>query len=66
MTDTGQLLEGLIPIHQTVLDVQDAGTTRQVVYEHVWGPRHAKRYKVGKQITVAIDPEDPNQVALMS
>ncbi len=66
VTDTGQLLEGVVPIHHIVLDVQDEGATRQVVYEHVWGPRHAKRYKVGKQITVAIDPEDPNRVALKS
>ncbi len=66
LTDTGRVLEGLIPIYDLVLDVQDQGTTRQVVYEHVWGARHAKRYKVGRQITVRIDPEDPNQLALMS
>ena len=66
LTDTGRVLEGLIPIYDLVLDVQDQGTTRQVVYEHVWGARHAKRYKVGKQITVRIDPEDPDQLALMS
>jgi hypothetical protein len=66
LTDTGRVLEGLIPVFDLVLDVDDEGTIRQVVYEHAWGPRHAKRYKVGKQITVRIDPEDPNRVALMS
>jgi len=66
LTDTGRLLEGVIPIYDLLLDVQDQGATRQVVYEHVWGPRHAKRYKVGKQIIVRIDPEDPSRVALMS
>jgi hypothetical protein len=66
LTDTGRVLEGLIPIFDLVLDVQDQGTTRQVVYEHVWGPRHAKRYKVGKQIVVRIDLEDPDRVAPMS
>ena len=66
VTDTGRLLEGVIPVFDLLLDVDDAGTTRQVVYEHVWGPRHAKRYKVGKQVKVAIDPEDPARVALRS
>jgi len=66
VTDTGRLVGGVIPINDVVLDVQDQGSTRRVVYEHVWGPRHAKRYKVGKQIVVRIDPENPNRVALMS
>jgi len=28
------------------------------------GPRHAKRYKSGKQIKVRIDPRNPEAIAL--
>jgi hypothetical protein len=28
---------------------------REVVFEHVFGPRHAKHYKVGREIDVWID-----------
>ncbi len=55
-----------IPVIELTLDVDDGGTIRRVVYEHVWGPRHAKRYKVGKQIDVKVDPTDPDTVALAS
>lgn len=54
------------PVTLLDLDVDDHGTTRRVVYEHVWGPRHAKRYKPGRRIDVRIDPADPGRVALMS
>lgn len=66
VTDTGRLLEGVVPIHELVLDIDDGGTVRRIVYEHTSGARHAKRYQVGKQITVAVDPEDAGRVALLS
>jgi hypothetical protein len=35
---------------------------RRVVFEHVYGPRHAKRYKPGKTFDVWIDPADPDGI----
>ncbi len=48
------------------LDVEDGGTVRRVVYEHISGPRHAKRYKPGKRIDVRVDAADPGAIALAS
>ena len=61
--DSGRKLAN-VPVIVLTLDVEDAGTVRRVEYEHVWGPRHAKRYKPGKRIEVRIDPQDPDAIAL--
>lgn len=64
--DTGTTLAN-IPVFHLTLDVDDGpGGPRRVVYEHVNGPRHAKRYKVGKVIDVRVDPGDPDAVTLAS
>ena len=57
--DTGRTLNN-IPVILVTLDVQG----RRVVYEHVWGPRHAKRYKPGKTVDVRVDPGDSGVIAL--
>jgi len=35
---------------------------RHVVFEHVYGPRHAKRYKPGKTVNVWVDAADPQSI----
>lgn len=55
-----------LPVILIALDVEDAGGVRRVTYEHIWGPRHAKRYKPGKRIEVRIDPHDPEAITLAS
>ncbi len=61
--DSGRKLMN-VPVILITLDVEDAGTVRRVALEHVWGPRHAKRYKPGKQIKVRIDPQNPDAITL--
>ncbi len=61
---TGRTL-GDMPVLLITLDVGDAGSTRRVTYEHIWGRRHAEFYGVGKRITVRIDPDDPQCVELL-
>ena len=57
--DTGRKLNN-VPVILLTLGVEG----RRVVYEHVWGPRHAKRYKPGKTVDVRVDPGDPEVIAL--
>ena len=35
---------------------------RHVVFEHVYGPRHAKRYKPGARFDVWVDRDDPDAI----
>jgi hypothetical protein len=41
-----------VPVIVLTLRLDDG---REVVFEHVFGPRHAKHYKVGREIDVWID-----------
>jgi len=59
--ETGRRL-GPIAAIEIVFDVEDAGTVRRVRYEHLFGPRAAKRYKPGKRVDVWIDPADPDAI----
>ena len=61
--DSGRKLMN-VPVILITLDVEDAGAVRRVDLEHVWGPRHAKRYKPGKQVKVRIDQQDSEVIAL--
>lgn len=64
--DSGRKL-GNIPMFLITLDIDDGGgVRRRLVYEHVWGPRVAKRYKPGKRVKVRIDPQDPDLITLAS
>lgn len=62
-TDTDRRLAN-VPVVEFVFDIDDGGTTRRVTFEHVWGSRHANRYKPGKEIAVRIDPADPEHIGL--
>jgi len=35
---------------------------REVEFEHCYGPRHLKHYKVGREVDVWIDPTDPGSI----
>jgi hypothetical protein len=35
---------------------------RRIVFEHIFGPRHAKHYTVGKQVEVWVDPVNPDAI----
>jgi hypothetical protein len=59
--ETGRRL-GPIAAVEITFDVDDGGTVRRVSYEHVHGPRAAKRYKPGRTVTVWIDPTDPDAI----
>jgi hypothetical protein len=49
---------GLVPIVDLVFELEG----RQVAFEHVFGPRHAKRYTTGARVEVWIDPADPDNL----
>jgi hypothetical protein len=49
---------GLVPIIDLVLEVEG----RRIAYEHVLGPRHAKRLTEGARVDVLVDPADPDNI----
>jgi hypothetical protein len=49
---------GLMPIIDLVFEVEG----RRVPFEHVFGPRHAKPYTVGRHVEVWVDTADPNRI----
>ena len=51
-----------VPIVDLTFEIDDGGETRRVDFEHAFGPRHAKRYRVGRRVDVWIDPEDPGAI----
>ena len=51
--DTGRTFAN-VPVILLTLRVDG----REVVFEHVYGPRHAKRYTVGREIDVWVDADD--------
>lgn len=58
---TGRVLNN-IPVFEITLEIHDGGPPRRLVYEHVWGPRHAKRYKPGKQVDIRVDRQNPDLI----
>ncbi len=55
--DTGRTF-GNVPVIVLTFEVEG----RRVVFEHVFGPRHAKHYTVGKQVDVWVDPVNPDAI----
>jgi hypothetical protein len=49
---------GLMPVVDLVFELEG----RSVAFEHVFGPRHAKRYTVGARVDVWVDPLDPDNL----
>jgi hypothetical protein len=49
---------GLMPVVDLVFELEG----RSVAFEHVFGPRHAKRYAVGARVDVWVDPLDPDNL----
>jgi hypothetical protein len=50
-----------VPLILIAFELSDDGErgSRRVVFEHVYGPRQANRYKVGRRVDVWVDPDDP-------
>ena len=48
-----------VPVVELTFEIEG----RQVRFEHIYGPRHAKRYQPGKEVDVWIDPADPNAIS---
>ena len=59
--ETGRRI-GAVPVIEITFDVDDGGTVRRVSYEHLFGPRGAKRYKPGRSVDAWIDPADPGAI----
>jgi hypothetical protein len=55
--DTGRTI-GAVPIILLTFEVEG----RRVVFEHTSGPRHAKHYKVGRQVEVWVDRDNPDAI----
>jgi hypothetical protein len=47
-----------VPLIVLTFDVEG----RRVVFEHIFGPRHAKHYTVGKAVEVWVDLDDPDAI----
>jgi hypothetical protein len=44
-------------------DLRDGDTEpRTVVYEHIFGPASARKWRPGRQVDVWIDPDDPDNI----
>jgi|GEM_PF-6311729 len=46
------------PIVMVAFDVDG----REVLFEHCYGPRHLKHYKVGREVEVWVDPDNPDAI----
>ncbi|MBJ7328628.1 MAG: hypothetical protein JHC95_01955 [Solirubrobacteraceae bacterium] len=59
--DTGRK-HGEVDVFNLTFELEDGGPPRTVVFEHIYGPRHLKRYKVGKRVDAWVDPLDPEAI----
>jgi hypothetical protein len=55
--DTGRTF-GNVPVILLTFDVEG----RRIVFEHTFGPRHAKHYKVGRQVEMWVDRDNPDAI----
>jgi hypothetical protein len=49
---------GGVPVILLTFDIEG----RRIAFEHTFGPRHAKHYKVGKQVEVWVDRDNPDAI----
>ena len=59
--ETGRRI-GPVAVVEIVFDLEDGGTSRRVVHEHLFGPRGAKHYKPGRKVAAWIDAVDPDAI----
>jgi hypothetical protein len=53
---------GNVPVIMITFEFHDGAASRQVVFEHVYGPRTTKRYKPGAKVDIWFDPENPDAI----
>lgn len=51
-----------VPVIELTFELLEEGGPREVVLEHVFGPRHANRYWVDREIDAWVDPDDPERI----
>lgn len=59
--ETDRTLAG-VPVIVLTFEIVEDGRRRHVVFEHMYGPRHAKRYTPGAQVDVWVDSLDPDAI----
>lgn len=55
----------IIVVELIVMDPHDpdgSGAGRKIVYEHLFGPATARRWRPGREIPIWIDPRDPDRI----
>ena len=52
----------IIVVELEIIDPLDVDTPRTLVYEHVFGPATARRWRPGREIPIWIDPRDPDRI----
>ena len=52
----------IIVVELEIDDPLDPDSPRIIVYEHLFGPATARRWKPGREIPIWIDPRDPERI----
>lgn len=52
----------IIEVELEIDDPEHPDLPRTVVYEHVFGPATARRWRPGREILIWIDPRDPDRI----
>ena len=52
----------IIVVELEIEDPLESGSSRTVLYDHIFGPATARRWKPGKEIPIWIDPRDPERI----
>ncbi|MEO6532711.1 MAG: hypothetical protein ABIO06_03940 [Pseudolysinimonas sp.] len=52
----------IVVVELEIVDPLDPGSARIVIYEHLFGPATARRWRPGREIQIWIDPRDPERI----
>jgi hypothetical protein len=52
----------IIVVELEIVDPLEPDSPRILVYEHVFGPATARRWRPGREIPIWIDPRDPERI----
>jgi len=52
----------IIVVELEILDPLEPDSPRIIVYDHVFGPATARRWRPGRDIPIWIDPRDPERI----